>query len=176
MPPESFLQPQREDKNLSRGGIAGIAIGCIVAVVCVGLVVFFYLRHRRNSGNDVERPSGGRFSPVRSWLPGRQASVLSRTGLLSSDPAHATTERPDLYVNTSQGQMSRRPSVGASVMMGESAPQSASTATAERRNSRLIYVDQRLNPNALMLGDNGSQTSLGTIQDNRDYTRPLGVS
>ncbi|KAI9659367.1 MAG: hypothetical protein M1821_001625 [Bathelium mastoideum] len=175
VPPQSYLQPQRENKGLSGGAIGGIAVGAFfaIALLATGLLVLFF--RRRRSGNDVERPPGGRFSPVRKWIPGRQASVLSRTGLLSSEPG-PVHEKPELYVNTNQSQMSRRPSVGASAMMGESAPHSASTATAERRNSRLMFVDQRLNPNALMMGDNGSQTSIGTMQDNRDYTRPLGVS
>ena len=174
VPPQSNLQPQREDQNLSAGAIAGIVIGTLAAIVLLAALVFCFFSRRRRSKNDVERPSGGRFSPVRKWIPGRQASVLSRTGLLSSEPA-PVHEKPDLYVNTNQSHMSRRPSVGASAMMGESAPHSASTATIERRNSRLMFVDQRLNPNALMMGDNGSQTSIGTMQDNRDYTRPLGV-
>ena len=176
VPPQSYLEPQREDRNLSGGAIGGIAAGVIGGVALLAGLIFFLIRRHKKSGNDVERSSGSRFSPVRKWIPGRQASVLSRTGLLTSEPAPPPTEKPDLFVNTSHTQMSRRPSVGASVMMGDSAPHSASTAAADKRNSRLMFFDQRMNPNALMLGDNGSQTSIGTIQDNRDYTRPLGVS
>ncbi|KAL9097470.1 MAG: hypothetical protein Q9165_000366 [Trypethelium subeluteriae] len=174
-PPQSNLQPQREDKNLSGGAVGGIVVGVLGAIGLVALGFFLFRRNKRSS-NDVERPRNGHFSPVRKLIPGRQASVLSRTGLLSSEPAPPTTEKPDLFVNTSQPQLGRRGSMGASAAMGESAPHSASTATAERRNSRLMFVDSRLNPNALMMGDNGSQTSIGTMQDNRDYTRPLGVT
>ncbi|KAL9076487.1 MAG: hypothetical protein Q9157_003615 [Trypethelium eluteriae] len=174
-PPQSYLQPQREDKNLSGGAIGGIVAG-VLGGIALAALVYFLIRRNKRSSNDVERPRNGHFSPVRKLIPGRQASVLSRTGLLSSEPAPPMTEKPDLFVNTSHSQLGRRGSMGASAAMGESAPHSASTATAERRNSRLMFVDSRLNPNALMMGDNGSQTSIGTIQDNRDYTRPLGVT
>jgi hypothetical protein len=35
--------------------------------------------------------------------------------------------------------------------------------------------DQRLNPNALMVIDNGSRASLNTLDDHRDYGRMLKV-
>lgn len=47
---------------------------------------------------------------------------------------------------------------------------------AERRTSRPAVSDQRLNPNAFMQHDDGSRTSVNTMQDNRDYTRTLNVS
>jgi hypothetical protein len=47
---------------------------------------------------------------------------------------------------------------------------------SERRNSKPLVFDQRLNPNAFMHHDDGSRTSVLTMQDNQDYTRTLNVS
>jgi len=46
---------------------------------------------------------------------------------------------------------------------------------SERRNSKPLVIDQRLNPNALMVHDDGSRSSFVSMQDNRDYTRTLNV-
>jgi hypothetical protein len=47
------------------------------------------------------------------------------------------------------------------------------TTTSSRRNSRPLVYDQRLNPSALFANhDNGSRISM---QDQQDYSRPLGV-
>jgi hypothetical protein len=37
-------------------------------------------------------------------------------------------------------------------------------------------VDQRLNPTTVFVLDNSSTGSLGTVDDSRDYHRPLNVS
>ncbi|KAI9706867.1 MAG: hypothetical protein M1820_004646 [Bogoriella megaspora] len=138
------------------------------------LIWFFLFRRRnngRNHGDDVERPVGGGFSPIRNFMVNRKASVLSRTGLLKSSD-DTDNEKPDLRVNTAQ--VSRQPSGGTSGIM-DPTPVSASTAD-NKRNSRHMFVDSRLDPKALMAGDNGSRTSIGTIQDNMDYTRRLGIT
>jgi len=47
-------------------------------------------------------------------------------------------------------------------------------AVSERRASRPFVYDQRLNPSALFANhDNGSRVSM---QDQQDYSRPLGVA
>jgi hypothetical protein len=47
------------------------------------------------------------------------------------------------------------------------------TSSSSRRNSRPLVYDQRLNPSALFANhDNGSRISM---QDQQDYSRPLGV-
>lgn len=44
------------------------------------------------------------------------------------------------------------------------------TVTNKRRSNPLI-VDQRLDPGTLWLNDNGSKASLGSLRDDRDYSR-----
>jgi cell wall integrity and stress response component len=77
----------------------------------------------------------------------RNTSVLSKAGLLG---ARASLHGVDSLDNTSP--------------------------MSERRISRPAVSDQRLNPNAFMQHDDGSRTSVNTMQDNRDYTRTLNVS
>jgi cell wall integrity and stress response component len=79
-------------------------------------------------------------------FPRRNTSVLSKTGLLGT---RMSTHATDPYESTSP--------------------------TSERRNSRPLVFDQRLNPNAFMTHDDGSRTSVVTMQDERDYTRTLNV-
>ena len=60
---------------------------------------------------------------------------------------------------------------------GDESDNNTTTPVSERRNSRPLIFDQRLNPNALMMEQgNGSRLSVVTMPDNRDYTRTLNVS
>ncbi|KAL2357822.1 Wsc4-like protein [Cryomyces antarcticus] len=150
-PAEGSLQPVRA--GLSGGAIAGVVMGTLVGLAALAAAMLFFLLRRRgnNAGGDAEssKPSG----------PQRNTSVLSRTGLLSQDkldplviPAtwrHSNTTNLD--------------SDGVSPM-------------DEKRISKPLVYDQRLNPSALLQHDNGSRASVGTMQDHRDYARPLKVS
>ncbi|KAK5188250.1 hypothetical protein LTR16_008503, partial [Cryomyces antarcticus] len=147
-PAEGSLQPVRA--GLSGGAIAGVVMGTLVGLAALAAAMLFFLLRRRgnNAGGDAEssKPSG----------PQRNTSVLSRTGLLSQDkldplviPAtwrHSNTTNLD--------------SDGVSPM-------------DEKRISKPLVYDQRLNPSALLQHDNGSRASVGTMQDHRDYARPL---
>ena len=57
----------------------------------------------------------------------------------------------------------------------ERTPTMASPMSMSRRASQPLVHDQRLNPNALyaMGQDNGSHVSVGSFQDDRDYSRPV---
>lgn len=79
----------------------------------------------------------------------RNTSVLSRVGLLRGARAGTLSSPQTLR---SAGAMSD----------GPSSPQA-------------LFIDTRLNPNALMNHTNASKTSVGTLQDDRDYSRPLEV-
>jgi len=79
----------------------------------------------------------------------RNTSVLSRVGLLRGARAGAPGSQR---------------AVLPSIAMAES-PSSPQTR----------FVDTRLNPNALMVHQNASRTSVGTLQDDKDYSRPLEV-
>jgi len=76
----------------------------------------------------------------------RNTSVLSRTGLLGT-----------------------RSSVNGAAYYDSHSP------VSERRNSQPLRHDGRLNPNAFMAHDDGSRTSVLSVQDNRDYGRVLAI-
>lgn len=44
---------------------------------------------------------------------------------------------------------------------------------SQRRNSQPLFIDSRLNPNTLMSNPNTSHTSISTLQDDQDYSRPV---
>jgi cell wall integrity and stress response component len=85
---------------------------------------------------------------------------------------------------TSQGFPRRNPSVlskagllgGQASVTGIDSSYEIVSPISERRNSKPLVFDQRLNPNAFMQHDDGSRTSVLTMQDNQDYTRTLNVS
>ncbi|TKA77717.1 hypothetical protein B0A49_02249 [Cryomyces minteri] len=147
-PAKGSLQPVRA--GLSGGAIAGVVMGTLVGLAALAAAILFFLLRRRgnNAGGDAESPKPSN--------PQRNPSVVSRTGLLSQDkldpliiPAtwrHSNTTYLD--------------------------PDGISPMDEKRLSKPLVY-DQRLNPSALLQHDNGSRTSVGTMQDHRDYARPL---
>ncbi|KAL1639834.1 hypothetical protein SLS58_007578 [Diplodia intermedia] len=119
-----------------------------------GGIVFFLMRMRRKqeqAAQDTENGSAG-------VTPQRNVSTLSRTGLLRSGEKDYTATLPP--INTARQ---------------SSDPSDAMTPNSERRNSRPLFYDQRLNPQPFMNLDNGSHGSIVSIEDNRDYTRTLNV-
>lgn len=79
----------------------------------------------------------------------RNTSVLSRVGLLRGSRQRAPLSPHPL--------------------------QSAGAMTEVPSSPRALFVDTRLNPHALMNHTNASKTSVGTLQDDKDYSRPLEV-
>lgn len=153
--PTSPTQMQETPKKGSSGGaIAGTVVGSLAGISLIGALLFWLLfyRHRRNKGAEDSEATP-------KAAPRRNTSTLSRTGLLKSEK--------DPY-----------PPVVTSVKRNSSnALDNAESISpiSERRNSRPLFYDQRLNPTALMEMDNGSHASIITIEDNRDYTRTLNV-
>jgi cell wall integrity and stress response component len=82
-------------------------------------------------------------------FPERTTSVLSRAGLLGKR--------------------------GSGNLVDAYSKDTSPTSTSEKRSSLPLVIDQRLNPNALMVHDDGSRVSFVSMQDNRDYTRTLNV-
>lgn len=87
-----------------------------------------------------------------------------------------------LYVNTGTGHNSVRHSMllGAGAVGGEgvspvSPLDSSQDTDSNRRHSKPLVYDQRLNPSALFANAeaNGSRVSM---QDQQDYSRPLGIA
>ena len=160
--PES--QPTVESSDgTSPGLIAGAVIGSLSGVGALGLFAFWFLRNRRNNGGG-STGSAGLESAGPGHMPRRNTSLLSRTGLLRSEKSFPGGSA----VNTLHS--------GGGGGAGGLEDGSSLTPVSERRSSRPLVFDQRLNPYALMEYDNGSQISITTMADNRDYTRPLNVS
>lgn len=161
-PDQSNEVPHQTNNGLSKGAVAGITIGALVAAAIIGLLILvIFWRRRRNNKDDSE---GG----IK-----RNASVLSKVGLLAG--GDSSVSRPG------EAHLPRIKTTGISTSSeGTFGPDSAATFGSSqmsdaRRNSRPMFVDNRLNPNALMAHVNSSRSSVGTLQDNQDYSRPLEV-
>ncbi|KAF2497675.1 hypothetical protein BU16DRAFT_320971 [Lophium mytilinum] len=140
--------------STSGGAIAGAVIGSLAFLALVGAFLFWFFFWRKRQ-SDKTKDSEAAGNP-----PQRNTSTMSRTGLLgkSEKPSY-----PPVITNLKRSST-------------QALDQSASISPAsDRRNSRPLFYDQRLNPSALMDLDNGSHTSILTIEDNRDYTRTLNV-
>ncbi|KAL1625574.1 hypothetical protein SLS56_007233 [Neofusicoccum ribis] len=139
----------------SGGQIAGAVIGGLAGLALIaGAVVWALMLMRRKQeqqARDAESANGG-------VTPQRNVSTLSRTGLLRSGEKDYTATLPP--INTTRQ---------------SSDPSDTITPISERRNSRPLFHDQRLNPEQFMSLDNGSHASIISIEDNRDYTRTLNV-
>lgn len=153
--------PKASKTGLSSGAVAGITVAAILgaAALIAALVAMLCWRRKKNKPDDSK---GG---------PKRNASVLSRVGLLRNN-------------NTSEEQPNRAPTLPqirtSGIPIVDSGPESALTMgssqmSENRRFSRPLFSDSRLNPNALMAYPNVSRTSVSTLQDNQDYSRPLEV-
>jgi len=147
-------QLTEKKKSTSGGTIAGAVIGSLLGIALIGALLFwFFFWRKRNDNKPNDTEAAGK-------APQRNTSTMSRTGLLgkSEKPPH-----PPVATQV------KRSSTQALENSDSTSPAS------DRRNSRPLFYDQRLNPSALMDLDNGSHTSILTIEDNRDYTRTLNV-
>lgn len=145
---EQLQQKSGGGSGVSGGVVAAIVIAVFVALAAIiaALVFMLYRRRRANRQLMLENESLGG--------PQRMNSQMSKNGLLSS-PAPALI-------------------FGAGTQ--SSAPDSAGSNGLSRRDSRPLYYDQRLNPNAIMIQENPSRNSINTLDDHRDYGRRLNVS
>lgn len=145
---------------MSVGAVAGAVVGSVAGVALLGaFLIWFFFRRRRNDGDDGDAETVAAGGPTKPNSPRRNVSTLSRTGLLNR-PEKAY---PPTIITTRHSMNGLDDSQGVSPI-------------SERRNSRPLFYDQRLNPSALMSLDNGSRNSMTSIQDNRDYTRTLGIT
>ena len=156
-------EPTAESSDGSSPGlIAGAVVGSLSGVGALGLFAFWFLRNRRRDGIGG-KGSTGLESVGSGQIPRRNTSLLSRVGILRSEKSYPGGNATGTVHNGSGG-------------FGGVEDASSLTPVSERRSSRPLIFDQRLNPYALMEYDNGSQVSIATMADDRDYTRPLNVS
>jgi len=160
--------PQRKESNNNAGVIAGATVGAVLGFLALLALIFFLFRRRRNDTDSTHN----RMT--------RNASVLSRAGLLSSAHPH------DAEKNYDETSYSQTPGNRASLLHNaeDIGPIAAPAGVYDggvqrsRRDSRPLVYDQRLNPHALMQNYdlNGSHASINTMQDQHDYSRPLGIT
>ncbi|KAI5208623.1 WSC-domain-containing protein [Aureobasidium subglaciale] len=166
--PGADSQRQIEQKGVSGGTVAGAVVGSVAGVALLLAGAFFLWRRKRSETPDPESPRSSSGSGSARRRMERNTSVLSKTGLLSSIGNAADAEK--FHDDSAQGHKYHGSE--------STAPIPTSPDGDNRRNSRPLVYDQRLNPAALMehWESNGSRASIGTMQDQRDYSRPLGVT
>lgn len=142
------LQQKSGGSGVSGGVVAAIVIAVFVALAAIiaALVFMLWRRRRANRQLVLENESLGG--------PQRMNSQMSKNGLLSSTA----------------------PAIVFGAAAHSNAPDSSGSNQLERRNSRPLYYDQRLNPQAIMIQENPSRNSINTLDDHRDYGRRLNVS
>ncbi|KAK5174742.1 uncharacterized protein LTR77_001825 [Saxophila tyrrhenica] len=167
---DSPAQSQQLQKKagLSSGAIAGIVIGTLVGLGALILAAFCLYRRRKNTDNEANPTS----------RPKRTTSVLSRTGLLSRGRPQSMAEIHEDPFTGGGNSIRHSAMMGAGATVEPSSPLGGSQnnlSDSARRSSRPMVYDQRLNPSALFANQeaNGSRIS---IQDQQDYSRPLGVA
>lgn len=152
---------QSGSSTKSSGTSPGIIAAAVVASV-LGLLVLavgaYFLWRRRRRDEQNEKFGGLNDDPSPSNL-NRNASTHSKARLLERHhPPTISTTR------VSQGRDNSSSSDAVSPV----------TPKSDQRHSRQMMYDQRLNP--VMVLDNGSRTSVATLEDHRDYGRMLKVS
>ncbi|KAH7317774.1 hypothetical protein BKA65DRAFT_107952 [Rhexocercosporidium sp. MPI-PUGE-AT-0058] len=131
--------------GLGTGGAVGLTIGLVALVAIIAAAVFFFLRKRRR-----EQEAADNLSRRGSSAGFGAAAVPSRT--MSENSRYVLGTDGRRVVETWEP--------------GE---------TAEVRRSRLIPVDQRLDPFSPVYqrGDNKSRESVNTLRDDHDYSRRM---
>jgi len=129
------------------------------------LALFWIWRRRQIAADDEKYAQNMRNTPDLN----RNASVHSKAGLLDSgytSPTYPAASHPTIRTQFSTPYLN----------MSSSDAISPVSASDERRQSRPRLIDQRLNPDIFMRHENGSRSSIRTIEDNRDYGRLLKVT
>ncbi|KAG8624240.1 hypothetical protein KVT40_007307 [Elsinoe batatas] len=167
---DNLTERPAQSNSPSGGVIAGAVVGSLAGLAFILLALFFLWRRRRQ-GDDRRSSGGSRIN--------RNASVLSKAGLLATG-RNNTTADPEKSMEEPRYGSQRQSALYDPPESSVSAPGGVYDASshASRRNSRPLVYDQRLNPAAIMQDweGNGSRTSIGTMQDQRDYSRPLGIA
>ncbi|KAF2107152.1 hypothetical protein BDV96DRAFT_306056 [Lophiotrema nucula] len=151
---------QAQKKSTPIGAIVGGVLGGLALLgIIVGLVLFFLWKKRKEQR---EEDAGGDQSGVQ-----RNVSTMSKAGLLRSEKQYP--QYPPQIATTFQS--SKRNS-----RMDLDNTSISPISASDRRSSRPVLFDQRLNPSAIMILDNGSRGSFASLDDSHDYGRALNVT
>lgn len=154
---EATQNSASRNSGLSGGAIAGIVIGVLIGLLGLAAAFFFWYRSRRRtpqeSGPETAFvPRTGDTSPSNN-VPSRQLSQMSSAGLLGSKLSRSNTS---------------------GVPVGSDS-RSAATTNTLGYDRRSVGTDQRLNPYALYMNEQGRVSNV-SFQDAQDYSRQLRVS
>jgi hypothetical protein len=163
-----------QQRPLSIGAVAGIVVGSLIGLTAILLAAFLFWRRKKIQDSEQVTDT----TPTRR--PRRNTSVLSKTGLLSRNRPQSMSENnyDDNVYGTGGNSVRHSMMFGAGATVEAVSPVSPLGGSQEnissRRHSKPMVYDQRLNPSALFANAdaNGSRVS---IQDQNDYSRPLGV-
>lgn len=171
-----------QNKGLSGGAIAGAVVGSLIGLALLLLGAFLLWRRKK-------KPEAEAAAEQKPRSPRRNTSVLSKVGLLSSARVGRESADEKYFDDPSRLDTGGNSSARHSMLFGAGAigqnndgvsPVSPLGGSYDdgRRHSRPLVYDQRLNPNAIFANAEarGSRVSIGTMQDNNDYSRPLGVA
>jgi hypothetical protein len=164
---------QVQQRPLSIGAIAGIVVGSLVGLAAILIAAFLLWRRKKNADSEQGVSTGATTRPKRA------TSVLSRTGLLARNRPQSMAENNYDDDNTGGNSVRHSMMFGAGATVEGVSPVSPLGSSQDnissRRHSKPLVYDQRLNPSALFASAdaNGSRVS---IQDQNDYSRPLGVA
>ncbi|KFY96128.1 hypothetical protein V498_02878, partial [Pseudogymnoascus sp. VKM F-4517 (FW-2822)] len=151
-PPGADSSNDDNKKSLTAGGAAGLGVGIAAFLALVGVLVFFFLRRRKRLAAESDIGPAPP-TPNTGYTPQRTMSENSR------------------YVLGTDG---RRVVEGWEAAGAGSGDVADTPVSAGSRRSRLMPVDPRLDPFAPVYqqgGASGSRESVGSIQDNFDYSR-----
>lgn len=165
--PNAEASSENPTRSLSGGAIAGIVLGLLAALAALAVAAFLLWRRRKqnrppfNNHGAPEMTSG-----IAGTSPRRNVSVLSKAGLLSRG------NQPEHYNEPDEPFHLQNTSARHSLFYTQEGVNPESPLDSNRRYSRPMVYDQRLNPSALWANAeaNGSRVSM---QDNADYSRPL---
>lgn len=143
------VSSSKDSGGLGTGGAVGLAVGLVAAAGIVSLAVFFCMRQRRKrSSKNIPEAAADQDSVS---TPGSSGN--------GTVPTRTMSEHSRFVLGTD----------GRNVVEAWE-PDNASRSA--RRNSRLMPIDQRLDPfQALYMHAGKSGESVNSIQDNRDYSR-----
>jgi cell wall integrity and stress response component len=130
--------------RLGTGGAVGLTIGLVVLAATIGLMVWYYLRKRKQEKSELFE-NLSRANSVTGQLGSSGGTVPSRT--------MSENSRYVLGTNGRQVVETWEPESGV------------------KRQSRLIPVDPRLDPFAPLYQQNKSRESVNTLRDDHDYSR-----
>ena len=164
MAPGNLPTQQKDSGGISGGLIAAAVVASVLGVALIAALVWFFLRKRRQNEESNEKYGDINDDPSSPSNLNRNISTHSKAGLLERGYPPTVATRMSRVSSTNGPEMSSSDAV------------SPVTPNSERRHSNMIVYDSRLNPNALMVIDKGSHTSLNTLDDHRDYGRMLKVS